>query len=73
MKHAWIALMFLSHVLLAGEKPVTGTVTYVAAGTVYTSLGRESGVQDSTLLYVKANGDSIAVLRVLAVSSKSSA
>jgi hypothetical protein len=73
MKYFWILLLCASHALLAAEKPVSGTVTYVAVGTVYTSLGRDSGVRDSTTLYVRAGSDTVAVLRVIAVSSKSSA
>lgn len=56
----------------AQEKVVTGSVTYVAVGTVYTSLGRDSGIKDSTLVYVCSGKDTIAVLRVNATSSKSS-
>jgi len=56
----------------AAEKMVRGTVTYLAGGSVYTSLGRGSGVQDSTLLYVIKGRDTTAELKVYAVSSKSS-
>ncbi len=74
MKAILTMLMLLAvHGVLAQEKIVSGAVTYVASGTVYTSLGRESGVQDSNLVYIKANRDTIAVLQVFAVSSKSSA
>lgn len=66
-------ILVLSQLVIAEEKTVTGTVTYVAAGTVYTSLGRESGVKDSSLVYVKSGVDTVAVLQVIAVSSKSSA
>jgi len=57
----------------ASEKQVTGRVTYVAAGTIYTSLGRESGVNDSSVVYVLEGSDTIAVLQAFAVSSKSTA
>lgn len=74
MKRLGILLMLvLPQLLLAQEKTVTGTVTYVAAGTIYTSLGRDSGVRDSTLLFIKSGLDTTAVLKVFAVSSKSSA
>ncbi len=64
--------MLAACMLQAEEKIVRGTVTYLAGGSVYTSLGRGSGVQDSTLLYVVAGRDTTAVLKVYAVSSKSS-
>ena len=74
MKKIGIALFIaLGQIVLAEEKTVTGTVTYVAAGTVYTSLGRESGAKDSTLVYVKSASDTLGILQVFAVSSKSSA
>jgi hypothetical protein len=57
----------------AEEKTVSGTVTYVAVGTVYTTLGRDSGVRDSSMMYVKSGNDTLALMQVLAVSSKSSA
>jgi len=69
-----IVLMLISAQALLGQmKEITGTVTYVAAGTVYTSLGRESGLKDSTIVYVKSKGDTVGVLQVIALSSKSSA
>jgi hypothetical protein len=68
-----VLLLAFAQLLPAGEKTATGTVTYLAAGTVYTSLGRQTGVQDSSIVYVMTNGDTIAVLQVVAVSSKSSA
>ncbi len=64
--------LFAAFVLHAEEKVVRGTVTYLAGGSVYTSLGRAGGVQDSTLLYVVSGRDTTAVLKVYAVSSKSS-
>ena len=68
-----VVILALSQIILAEEKTVTGTVTYVAAGAVYTSLGREIGVRDSSLVYVKSGVDTLAILQVIAVSSKSSA
>ncbi len=57
---------------IAQQKSVTGKVTYVAAGTIYTSLGRDLGVSDSSMLRIVEGRDTIATLRVTAVSSKSS-
>lgn len=68
-----VLMVLLAQVVHSEEKTVTGTVTYVATGTVYTSLGRESGVKDSSLVYVKSGADTLATLQVMAVSSKSSA
>jgi hypothetical protein len=68
---AVVCLVFAPHID-AGEKTVRGKVTYFAAGTVYTSLGREQGLRDSTLLQVVSRNDTIATLKVLALSSKSS-
>jgi hypothetical protein len=56
----------------AQEKVVRGKVTYIASGTVFTSLGRDAGVQDSTLLFVVSRRDTIATVKVIAVSSKTS-
>ncbi len=52
---------------------VEGKVTYLSIGTVYGSIGRESGLQDSTRLYIVAKGDTVAALKVTALSSKSCA
>ncbi len=57
----------------AKEKGINGTVTYVTGGTVYTSLGKASGVQDSSIVFVIDGPDTIATLRVIASSSKSTA
>ncbi len=57
----------------AQEREVRGKVTYIAAGAVYTSLGRDEGIQDSTLLSVLLNEDTVAVIKVFAVSTRSSA
>jgi hypothetical protein len=54
------------------EKTVTGKVTYVAGGMIYTSLGREAGVRDSSTLVVLSQKDTIGTLKVVAVSSRSS-
>jgi hypothetical protein len=57
----------------ATEKLVTGKVTYIASGTIYISLGRQSGIKDSTLVYITQRTDTLAVLKVFAISSSSSA
>ena len=67
------SLMFL----LAQARPIDGTtvrgkITYVVGTSVYTSLGRKSGVSDSCNMFVIAKGDTIATLRVYATSSQSS-
>ncbi|MBX2990816.1 MAG: hypothetical protein KF749_06555 [Bacteroidetes bacterium] len=70
-RYVWVCILLA--LSARGEvKHIRGKVTYVASGTVYTSLGRESGVQDSTLLFVVSGSDTTA-LKVFAVSSKSSA
>ncbi len=67
----FICLLFAPR-LDGGETTVRGKVTYVAAGTVYTSLGREHGLRDSTLLVVVSKKDTIATVMVLALSTQSS-
>jgi len=54
------------------EKIVHGKVTYVTSDAVYTSLGRNAGIRDSSTLYVIGKNDTIATLKVFAISSKSS-
>lgn len=66
----WLMVMIGAH---AEEKIVRGTVTYIAGGSVYTSLGRNAGVEDSTLLYIVTGKDTTGLLKIFAVSSKSSA
>jgi hypothetical protein len=70
-----LALVFLltASLATAQQTVIRGTVTYVAAGTVYTSLGRSAGLADSATVYVTNQTDTIAVLKVFAVSSNSSA
>jgi hypothetical protein len=63
--------MFIT-VAFAQESIVRGKITYIAGESVYTSLGRESGVKDSSMLYVFSNLDTITTLIVFATSSKSS-
>jgi len=71
-------MLFIACLLLvlgvdAKQKIVTGKVTHVSADAVFTSLGRERGIRDSTLVYVISRGDTAAVLKAFAVSSQSSA
>lgn len=73
IRKSLVLMLLITQVAHTEEKTVTGTVTYVAAGTVYTSLGRESGIKDSSLVWVKSGVDTLAMLQVIAVSSKSSA
>jgi len=73
MRKAFVLLILLAVSTSGQQKLVKGKVTYIAAGTVYTSLGRETGIQDSSKLYVVTNADTVGVLQVFAVSSKSSA
>jgi hypothetical protein len=56
----------------AAEKYVSGEVTYVTSSSVYTSLGRNSGITDSSSLFAVSGRDTFAVLRVQALSSNSS-
>jgi hypothetical protein len=68
-----IALMLISFAAQAQVLTVTGKVTFVSVGTVYVSAGRGNGLRDSVLVYVVAGKDTVATMRVIAVSSKSSA
>ena len=72
MKRAiWFSLAVMT--LHAQEHRVQGRITFFSSGTVYVSVGRTSGVADSTRLYVISGGDTVALLNVLAVSSKNAA
>jgi len=73
MKRYVLLLILLATCAGAQVKVVTGKVTYVVVGTIYTSLGRENGLQDSSLVVVSSKGDTLALLKVYAVSSHSSA
>jgi hypothetical protein len=67
-----LALFLLLQVAFAAEVGITGVVTYRTSTSVYTSLGSDAGVADSTLLFVISGRDTVARLKVIAVSSKSS-
>jgi hypothetical protein len=56
----------------SGDSP-GGTVTYVSGEVYYISLGSKEGMEDSLLVAVVAGGDTVATLKIFAVSSKSSA
>ena len=65
-------LALLQGSVQGAERNVTGEATYVTSVSVYTTLGRTAGIQDSSLLYAVSEGDTFAVLRVFALSSGSS-
>jgi hypothetical protein len=68
-----ILLLLFSLAAQAQEITVTGKVIYVSSGTVYVSTGRGGGMRDSMTVYVVAGKDTVATMKVFAVSSKSSA
>jgi hypothetical protein len=74
MKNIPFIFIFFVFVLSAfGQKSVsTGCITYISSGAVYTSLGRDAGVIDSSLIIALSGNDTIAVLKVFATSSKTS-
>ena len=57
---------------VVAQNNVKGTVSYLASGSVYLSIGRNQGIEDSARVFVLRSLDTIAVLQVFAVSSKSS-
>ena len=65
--------IFIGFIARAQETVVTAKVTYVSSGTVYVSAGRSSALRDSILVHVVSGKDTIAELKVFAMSSKSSA
>jgi hypothetical protein len=74
MRRRWITVLLFLPMLTSGQdRVVRGSVTYVASGVIYTSLGRESGVSDSSTVFVVQGADTVGVLVVTALSSKSSA
>jgi hypothetical protein len=68
-----IIMLLITVAAQAQESTVTGKVTYVSSGTVYVSAGRGTGLRDSMLVYVVAGKDTVATMKIFAVSSKSSA
>ncbi len=70
-----IALFFLlsfTGIATAQEAEVSGLVTFVAGPTLYASLGRKDGVIDSAQSIIRAGSDTVAILRLAALSSRSS-
>jgi hypothetical protein len=67
-----VLCVFFVLCVTAKEKIISGKVTYIAAGSVYTSLGREQGATDSLRMAVLMGNDTLAVIQVFALSSKSS-
>ncbi len=68
-----VMLVLLAIGAQAKQKIVRGKITFISSGTVYSTLGREQGVKDFALLSVLSGKDTVAVLKVIAVSSKTSA
>ncbi|MGB2869050.1 MAG: hypothetical protein WBD36_11405 [Bacteroidota bacterium] len=72
MKRVFLFLLVVMSVQ-AQEHPVQGRITFFSSGTVYVSVGRSAGVADSVKLFVVSQGDTVALLNVMAVSSKNAA
>jgi hypothetical protein len=72
-KAVLIPLLFLALAVSAKDRTISGKVIYIAAGSVYTSIGREAGVSDSLRMAVLRGKDTLAVLQEFALSSKTSA
>ena len=69
----FIFILFVFALSAYGQKSVvTGRITYISSGVVYSSLGRDAGVIDSSLIIALSDNDTIAVLKVFATSSKTS-
>ena len=72
IKTALVLCMSFVLCVSAKEKIISGKVIYIAAGSIYTSLGREAGVIDSLRMAVYGGSDTVAVIQVFALNSKSS-
>jgi hypothetical protein len=70
-----ISVLALAPAVAAAQEAAAGrgTVTYVSGDVYYISLGSAAGVADSTIVPVVDRADTVAMLLVFAVSSKSSA
>ena len=68
-----LLVSFTSGFVNAGEKNIRCRITYISGDVVYLSAGKEAGVKDSSRAFLFANHDTIAVLQVIATSSKNSA
>jgi hypothetical protein len=51
---------------------VQGKISYISGDAIYTSLGRKTGIADSSIVFVLSKTDTIASLKVYAISSQSS-
>ncbi len=73
MKKIVFVFVVLVHISVAGnERMAGGKIVYIVPGSIYTSLGSNAALADSARIAVIRKGDTIAVLQVIAVSSKSS-
>ena len=71
MKTVVFILILVSCTAFA-QRGITGKITYLASGSVYLSIGRDQGIEDSSRVIVLRSRDTLALLQVFAVSSKSS-
>jgi hypothetical protein len=67
-----LAHIVLCAALIAQDRLVTNRVSFLAGTTVYVSAGRKDGLADSCKALILKNQDTVAVLSMIAVSSKSS-
>ena len=61
-------IVLLATCCVVAQNNVGGKVTYLASGSVYLSIGRDQGLEDSVHVFVLRSLDTIAVLQVFAVS-----
>jgi hypothetical protein len=67
-----VLLVLISFPMFAQPKAIQGKITYVAYDAVYISLGKVDGIKESNQVYVIEGSDTIATLKIMAMSSKSS-
>lgn len=67
-----VLILFACTATFAQEADVFGRVTFVAGPTVYASVGRKGGITDSCNATIRSGADTVAVLRLIALSSRSS-
>jgi hypothetical protein len=69
-----LAYIMLSFLTIAGaeEKIIQGKITYITAGSVYTSIGRQAGLTDSLRIIVYHDADTLGILQIFGLSSKTS-
>jgi hypothetical protein len=70
---AFIFLCILAIPVAGQQQQPEGKITYISGDAIYTSLGRNAGVHDSSRVYVMNQNDTAGVLIVIAASSSSSA